>query len=231
MTEPSIRLAFDDGPQASLGEGLNVELNNGVTLLYATPLLRYTVPDADKINPGLAKAILQREQEGGGVRISNAGGWQSGDDFLTWPVPELGPLKAAIADTLKTIASLSPELAAMPAGSRQVGLDGWANINRDRHYNRLHTHPGSQWSGVYYVSTGNPDPSRPQNGVIEFHDPRHISATMRITGFRFGQQVEIQPFPGLMLLFPSWLEHWVTPFHGEGERISIAYNLQITAKP
>lgn len=219
------------GPQASLGEGLNVELSNGVTLIYTTPLLRYTVPEAGQINPALARAILEREQKDTGVRLSNTGGWQSATDFMESPVPEIGVLKNAIAETLKTIAALSPELSAMAPGSRQVSLHGWANVNRDRHYNRLHTHPGSHWSGVYYVSTGNPDPARAQNGVIEFHDPRHITATMRIPGYRFGQHLEIQPFPGLMLLFPSWLEHWVTPFHGQGERISIAYNLQITTKP
>ena len=230
MSDAKISLNFDDGPQASLAEGLNVAWSNGVTLLYSTPLLRHTVAEAGQINPGLARAILAREQQDGGVRVSNTGGWQSGTDFLDAALPELATLKKAIAETLKTIVALSPELGAMPAGSRQVALHGWANVNRDSHYNRLHTHPGSHWSGVYYVSTGEPDPARPQNGVIEFHDPRHISATMRIPGFRFGQQLEVQPFPGLMLLFPSWLEHWVTPFHGKGERISIAYNLQITTK-
>jgi hypothetical protein len=35
------------------------------------------------------------------------------------------------------------------------------------------------------------------------------------------------PVPGDMLLFPSWLEHSVAPFEGEGERICIAFNVRL----
>jgi hypothetical protein len=35
------------------------------------------------------------------------------------------------------------------------------------------------------------------------------------------------PTPGDVLLFPSWLEHSVAPFHGEGERICIAFNVRL----
>jgi predicted 2-oxoglutarate/Fe(II)-dependent dioxygenase YbiX len=30
--------------------------------------------------------------------------------------------------------------------------------------------------------------------------------------------------PGQLVLFPSWLLHHVTPFAGEGERITVAFN-------
>lgn len=33
------------------------------------------------------------------------------------------------------------------------------------------------------------------------------------------------PKPGMMLLFPIWLPHMANPFHGEGERISISFNV------
>jgi hypothetical protein len=34
----------------------------------------------------------------------------------------------------------------------------------------------------------------------------------------------------MMLVFPSWLYHWVMPFRGHGERISIAFNAMIEMK-
>jgi hypothetical protein len=34
----------------------------------------------------------------------------------------------------------------------------------------------------------------------------------------------IAPMPGDMYLFPSWLEHSVSAFQGEGERICVAFN-------
>jgi hypothetical protein len=39
----------------------------------------------------------------------------------------------------------------------------------------------------------------------------------------------IRPQPGLMVVFPAWIEHWVHPFQGEGQRISIAINVTFDA--
>ena len=33
--------------------------------------------------------------------------------------------------------------------------------------------------------------------------------------------------PGMMVIFPRWLYHYVNPVHGKGERISIAFNLRL----
>jgi hypothetical protein len=30
-----------------------------------------------------------------------------------------------------------------------------------------------------------------------------------------------------MLLWPSWLKHWVHPYQGDGERISVAFNVNV----
>jgi len=40
----------------------------------------------------------------------------------------------------------------------------------------------------------------------------------------------IDPVPGLMVFFPSWLKHIVHPYRGTGERISISYNVTIREK-
>jgi hypothetical protein len=37
----------------------------------------------------------------------------------------------------------------------------------------------------------------------------------------------VEPMPGLMVMFPSWLKHMVHPFHGSGERISISFNITV----
>jgi hypothetical protein len=34
----------------------------------------------------------------------------------------------------------------------------------------------------------------------------------------------VLPQSGLLLIFPAWLYHYVNPYHGEGERISVAWN-------
>ena len=52
-----------------------------------------------------------------------------------------------------------------------------------------------------------------------------------LPGNPFGQRLTIDPEPGLMLMFPSWLRHAVHPFMGKGERITVAFNLAVGEPP
>ena len=76
---------------------------------------------------------------------------------------------------------------------------------------------------MYYVSLGEPDPGTELNGAIEFLDPRP-SANLPIPGYRTGSAMAVNPTAGEFILFPSWIQHYVMPFRGRGDRISIAFN-------
>jgi len=39
------------------------------------------------------------------------------------------------------------------------------------------------------------------------------------------QSISLQPIVGRQLMFPSWMQHMVYPFFGEGERRTVAANL------
>ena len=39
------------------------------------------------------------------------------------------------------------------------------------------------------------------------------------------QSISLQPMVGRQLMFPSWMQHMVYPFFGEGERRTVAANL------
>jgi uncharacterized protein (TIGR02466 family) len=106
-------------------------------------------------------------------------------------------------------------------------LLAWADINRRGSYHASHSHPGSHWSGVYYVGCGTPDVGRPANGTLELADPRPAASAALIPGFDFGYRERIDPVPGLMLIFPSWHLHLVYPFYGDGERTSVAFTLTL----
>jgi hypothetical protein len=64
--------------------------------------------------------------------------------------------------------------------------------------------------------------------VLEVQDPRGCVDMAGMPGNPFGRTIAITPASGLMVVFPSWLYHWVNPYHGAGERISIAFNSRIT---
>ena len=42
-----------------------------------------------------------------------------------------------------------------------------------------------------------------------------------------GATERIRPKPGKLVMFPSWVFHQVRPYHGNAERISIAFNLTV----
>ena len=83
------------------------------------------------------------------------------------------------------------------------------------------------WSGVYYVTKGNPDPSKPQNGLLELLDPREAANYIQIKNTILDGREFIENVPGRMLLWPSWMKHMVHPYSGSKERISIAYNVNV----
>lgn len=102
----------------------------------------------------------------------------------------------------------------------------WANISPPGDGHTPHTHPNNYLSGVYYVQT--------QKGAdtISFDDPRpqtNIIAplTSEITDENAGQ-IHITTKNGLLLLFPSWLQHRVPRNESNQARISIAFNIMFS---
>jgi uncharacterized protein (TIGR02466 family) len=210
--------------RTAVDDDLTVDLGDGVSLLFATPMLRLAMPDATRVNPGLRTLILNKAQADQGKAVSNVGGWQSANDLLEWESAEIATLKTWIAAAVRQMAQHSPLFRQRAPGTSRFRAHAWANVNRSGNYNRLHLHPGEHWSGVYYVDAGQPDPAVPGNGVIEFLDPRPTARAMPIPGFKFDRGITVVPQSGTLLLFPSWLDHWVSPYQGPGERISIAFN-------
>src|SRR5690348_7528575 len=100
---------------------------------------------------------------------------------------------------------------------RKPRLDSlWVNLLRGSGHHSGHIHPHSIISGTLYVEvpTG--------SGAIRFEDPR--LPLMMAAPPRAGTFVTVEPRPGLLLLWESWLRHEVLPGSGKGERLSISFN-------
>ena len=108
--------------------------------------------------------------------------------------------------------------------ARKPRLDSlWVNLLRGSGHHGGHIHPHSVISGTLYVEVPK------GSGAIRFEDPRlplMMAAPTRLADApeELRPFVGVEPRPGLLLLWESWLRHEVLPGTGRGERLSISFN-------
>jgi len=191
---------------------------------FPTPIGRFRVPDADSMNHDLQAFILAEERKYGSLGRSNIGGWHSQTDFLDRPLPAVDALSNWITWTARRMI----EAAAGPGVFEgELSSTAWATICRAGAYHAPHSHPDSAWSGVYYVEAGDSRPDRPLSGVLEFLDPRAGVEAVTAPGDPYGELVRVSPEAGLLVIFPSWLYHWVHPYAGHTPRIAVSFNVAV----
>jgi len=100
---------------------------------------------------------------------------------------------------------------------RKPRLDSlWVNLLKAGGHHGGHIHPHSIISGTFYVE------APAGSGAIRFEDPRlplMMAAPTRPNTF-----VTIDPRPGLLLMWESWLRHEVLAGRGKSDRLSISFN-------
>lgn len=102
----------------------------------------------------------------------------------------------------------------------------WANFSPKGDGHKPHTHPNNYLSGVYYVQTREGadrisfDDPRPQTNIIS---PQVVEPTDENAG-----QIHVNVKEGMLILFPSWLQHQVPPNQSDEMRISIAFNIMFS---
>ena len=130
----------------------------------------------------------------------------------------------SFADLAKLLARHARAFATELAWDSKPRLDSlWVNQLKGGGHHGGHIHPHSILSGTLYVEV-------PLGaGAIRFEDPRlamMMAAPVRRSDAPQPLQpfVSIEPRPGLLLLWESWLRHEVRPGSGRGERLSISFN-------
>ena len=104
----------------------------------------------------------------------------------------------------------------------------WAIINSGGAANLRHQHGNSTISAAYYVRA-------PKNcGDIVFYDPRPapVYSHPNVSGPNFlnAQVNGISPKEGVLVLFPSYLDHSVNENKSNEERIVISFNIRLNMK-
>lgn len=121
-------------------------------------------------------------------------------------------------------------------GDFEVEMQMFPNVSPKGHYVPSHNHV-AHISAVYYVDTQvySDRPTivtdetigeywRVDDGVLILHDPR-FNASMK-GGWH--SHAKVYPKPGLMVFFPSFLWHEVSPHKSDKARLSVAANFSLT---
>jgi uncharacterized protein (TIGR02466 family) len=172
-------------------------------------------------NTKIINYVKKIKKNNKGVVISNIGGWQS---------PNLDLHEKTFTDLNKKIIETSIEFiknCEFKPGNFSI-LNMWANINEYKDFNNLHLHQNSFISGVYYLQT----PKDCGNLVFK-HPCSHLEYDWSSSNFKHHNEYNSPlynfiPKKGDLILFPSWLEHYVEPnLNKKEQRISIAFNISV----
>jgi uncharacterized protein (TIGR02466 family) len=194
-----------------------------VRVMFPVPLVTMRLADADKLNAKLLREIGARRQSEEGIERSNRYGWHSATDLFQRREPAHAKLAAEIdAMVGAATAKLMPDLPA----EMKVRHEGWVNVNPTHALNAPHDHPGVFWSGTYYISVPLPPADKDKlSGAIEFIDPRgSIGNSARMDTPFTRSKFTIRPAAGTLLLWPSFVRHWVHPNQSAEERVTASFN-------
>ena len=90
---------------------VKIELDNGVSLQWPTPIFSRKFDDTEEMNRRLVDIIHQKESEDTGVSKSVSGGWHSKEDVHAWDFPEVRRLIGFVTQAATELTKVSTGLA------------------------------------------------------------------------------------------------------------------------
>jgi uncharacterized protein (TIGR02466 family) len=176
---------------------------------FPTPVLWHDAPQevATRIQADFfskedaIKSTLQNNVWGDNITSS----FEGTVDFITsFNLDELGELIDTAVHELATTFNIHKKL---------VRKESWVNYQNKYQYQNVHTHTGSVVSTCYYIQ------ATPEDGVFRIHPPK---AEMGI--WDIDETITYKPRTGLVLAFPSTMDHSVSQNLTDNTRISISCN-------
>lgn len=179
-------------------------------------------PDNDVIRSVIEPRLLEAE---GRFREEEPDRWAGGGgakvrDIRDWPCPAMGLLHERARTAFKRL-----------TGSDTAVIDdSWANVYRKGEFIGPHAHRRTEVSAVYHLVPPQDGCADLYNGALGITDPRIARCCPTAKGL-VTSQIYPPLNPGTMVLFPSFVVHYVTPHVEDRHRISIAWNIDRTEIP
>ena len=190
--------------------------------MFATYLYEASLDD-EALLADLAHSIRSlAEDDEAGKRWSRDKGYKGYTSYAS--LNDLPRRDPAFAELAKLLSKHGMRFARELAWDVKPRLDSlWANLLKPGGHHSAHIHPHSILSGTLYVEVPK------GSGPIRFEDPR-LPMMMAAPVRRDDAPEDLRPFatveprPGLLLMWESWLRHEVLPGTARGERLSISFN-------
>ena len=132
------------------------------------------------------------------------GGYQTHEVFKNTQEKAMKELTSMIKQNIASDHGLN-------TNTQEAEVSGWGVVLKSGGFQKKHTHTESKVSGVLYLKV----PKLDQNKT-------GFDGNIRFIG---SEDLTFTPYPGLMLLFPSYLPHETIPFTSNEERICVAFNI------
>jgi uncharacterized protein (TIGR02466 family) len=207
-----------------------------VTPFFVVPFGFAKLENCTALNGELRELFVRRAAEGSRyanprpLTQRNGQVFESEFQIFRWPESCVQRLKTFCWDhMLRMIGALNGYDGAM-LERLLIYNDAWFHVTHRGGFFGLHNHPNASWSGVYCVDPGPHDGDNPESGLLSFVSPAaissmHMDAATANLRDPFAPSIRaVRLEPGQLVVFPSWILHEVKPFHGEGERITVAFN-------
>lgn len=182
---------------------------------------------ADRLPPLAELAQKLRELHklsGQPLEQSLRGGSQTDGDIFMRIDPVLVALREAVRGAVEDhVAQLPP----FQAGHPLLGIEprgpirfngAWSVRLKDAGFHANHVHPMGWFSSALYISLP-PSVGEGDNGILTLGEAQSTCFPVDMPPFR-----TIEPKPGQLALFPSYVWHGTRPF-GSGERLTVAFDV------
>lgn len=184
--------------------------------IFSVPVEIVQCNDID--NESLISYAYTLKQSNQGRTVSNKGGFQSNNLQLH----NIGTLAQEI---MLHVSSYTNKVN-LKKNCNVSMTNAWLNINPKHSYNISHIHSGFV-SGVYYAQAcremGELVLHYPSNAKAVSWDSDWFESYNHVNNLSF----RITPKPGMLVLFPAWLEHSVEMNTIEEDRISLSFNTRV----
>ena len=202
--------------------------------LFPTSIWTMELNDCNDFNLNFQKYIYDlKSQSEDHIERSNKGGWHSpnldyNNIFISKFFNKLDPIIKSL------MSQLNWDIENFRIGYQEL----WSIINSKDDFNFPHRHGDSLLSLAYYVKV----PKNDDGGSIYFVDPR-VAAISRKPPVRMNKDLRkdiisfgkthnqgkymIKPKEGMLIIFPSWLEHGVYPNQSDEDTIVISANINL----